>query len=223
MIYVKEKNFADAHYRLVERVLSVGVEISTDYDKEGGIKSLDSPAIVEITNPLSPPIFSKCVYDSAESLVAYGKEIVEGTHDHLVDKLSYTYHDRYKGQLDGVINEVKRSPFTRRAQFITWVPDKDLGAQYPPCFQRGVIRVVKGVLNFHSHWRSRDLIKAWGSNVYGFACLHKMLAIETGYPVGIYREFIDSLHIYGEDISIAEAMIERPMEAWYWEDVWKQD
>lgn len=216
IVYVCEKNFAEAHRSLVTQVLAIGNRVPTDYDKEDEVSSFDAPAVIEITEPLNPPIFSKCVYDSAQGLLDYRDEIVVGTHDHLADTLSYTYHDRFKGQVEGVIEELNRNPNTRRAQFITWIPEQDLGDPYPPCFQRGILRVVDGKLNFHTHWRSRDLIKAWGSNVFGFAYLHEWFSMRLRVPVGVYREFIDSLHIYGRDIEFARNQVERPVEDWHW-------
>lgn len=216
MLHVMRDNFAQAHYELLQGVMKYGTEMPTDYDKKGDILSLDMPAAIEVFKPFDPPIFSKCVHNDPQGMWAYRGEVVEGTHDHLAEQLSYTYHDRYKGQLDGVIEEIKRNPHTRRAQFITWIPEIDLGHQYPPCFQRGIIRVVNSKLDFHTHWRSRDLVKAWGSNVFGFAFLHKFFAEETGYPIGVYREFIDSLHVYGVDREAAAHMIERPVRDWYW-------
>jgi hypothetical protein len=33
---------------------------------------------------------------------------------------------------------------------------------------------------------------------------------------GIYREFIDSFHVYGRDIAAAEKALRRGQEAWQW-------
>jgi len=69
----------------------------------------------------------------------------------------------------------------------------------------------------HTHWRSRDMIKAWGANVFAFAHLHKKWADELGYPVGVYREFIDSAHIYGRDIKYAKGLVGRSLPSLRWE------
>lgn len=213
---VTARSFGRAHYELINSILAWGVEIPTDYDKPDEPPSLDLTVAIEITHPWNPPIFSKCVYDSAEGLMDYKDEIVEGTHDHLVEQMGYTYHDRFADQLEGVEEEIMRNPHTRRAQFITWQPEIDLGDEYPPCLQRGWFRVVNGRLNFHSVWRSRDSFKAWGSNIFGLAHLHKKLAEKWGYPVGEYIEFIDSCHIYGRDREMAFNLSERPIEDWLW-------
>ena len=216
MVVISQSSFADAHRATVTALLDLGYSISTDYDKPGDPLSLDLPVAIEVTQPWNPPIFSKCVWDDAKGLLDYRDEVLYGICDHLVSELSYTYHDRIKDQIDGMVQELKRNPYTRRAQVITWIPEKDLGSEYPPCFQRAWARVRNGKLDFHTHWRSRDTLKAWGSNVFAFAHLHKMLAEEIGYPIGVYREFIDSAHIYGNDITMARRLLERQASDWRW-------
>jgi len=216
LLTVKEESFALAHYTLIGRILKYGSRVPTDYDKPDEPMSLDASVAIEVFNPWSPPIFSKCIYDSAEGLLSYRDEIVDGVHDNIVDKLGYTYHARFAGQMDGIDKEILRNPYTRRAQYITWNIDEDLGAEYPPCHQRGWFRVIDGKLDFHTTWRSRDVFKAWGSNVFGFAHLHKKKAEQWGYPIGRYIEWIDSAHIYGRDIESAKGLAGRPFYDWAW-------
>ncbi len=211
-------NFAEAHYYIIDKLVNDGHEILTDYDKPDELLSLDLPMMVEVENlPGEEPIFSKCVYDSAEGMIRYRDEIVDGTHDHLTNQLSYTYHDRMVDQFNGVIGELVRNPYSRRAQMITWRPGVDLGAEYPPCLQRVWFRKRNGFLDMHTHWRSRDAFKAWGSNVFGLYFLHKEFAGMLGISMGYYREFVDSMHIYGRDRRAAEsAVTKRSVEDWMW-------
>jgi thymidylate synthase len=216
MYKIVADNFAWAHKGLLVAIHEYGIEIPTDYDKPNEKKSLDIVASIEVQNPWNPPIFSKAVWDTKDSLMNYADEVVEGSMDAHADTLSYTYHDRFKDQLDGTINELRRNAFTRRAQFITWRPDEDLGAEYPPCFQRAWLRLREGKLDMHTHWRSRDALKAWGSNVFAFAHLHRKLSETLGFEIGTYREFIDSAHVYGRDREKMLGMLERPLEEWEW-------
>jgi len=209
-------SFGPAHYRLVHAIIYNGIQVGTDYDKQDEQKSLDLSVALEICEPWNPPIFSKCVYDTPKGLIQYRDEVLFGTHDELSDKLSYTYHNRFKSQLDGVIEELQRNPQTRRAQLITWKPETDLGAEYPPCFQRAWFRVLDKKLDMHTTWRSRDCWKAWGSNVFAFAHLHKHLSERLNVPIGTYVEWIDSAHIYGRDIEQATKALERPVREWCW-------
>lgn len=210
-------NFAQAHLSLIKSLLLAGDKIPTDYDKPNEPSSLDKAVMIEIFTPWNPPIFSKCVWvNGVKGLLDYKDEVLYGTHDSLVDTLGYTYHERFASQLKGVQDELLRNQHTRRAQFITWQPEKDLGSPYPPCFQRGWFRVRRGKLDFHTHWRSRDALKAWGSNVFAFAHLHKERADKFNLPIGVYREFIDSAHIYGRDIEYANGVVQRPLKDIEW-------
>ena len=215
--YVEGRNFAEAHRYIIKELIFYGDELSTDYDKENEPPSLDLPMMVEIDMPVhNEPVFSKCAYDSAEGMLRYRDEIVDGTHDHLTDQLSYTYHDRMVDQFNGVAEELIRNRHSRRAQMITWIPDVDLGAEYPPCLQRVWFRERNGFLDMHTHWRSRDAFKAWASNVFGLYFLHKRFAEKLDVDMGYYREFVDSMHIYGRDRMAAESAVNRGIEAWRW-------
>ena len=55
----------------------------------------------------------------------------------------------------------------------------------------------------NTHWRSRDLYKAWFMNVYAITDLQRIIAEEISKKrgeqvrVGRYVDISDSLHIYG--------------------------
>jgi thymidylate synthase len=55
----------------------------------------------------------------------------------------------------------------------------------------------------NTHWRSRDLYKAWFMNVYAITDLQRIIAEEISgkinrqVTVGRYVDISDSLHIYG--------------------------
>ena len=206
-ILVDVDNFGLAHRRLIESLLQQGKQIPTDYDKPGEPLSRDAPVVIEIHRPWDPPVFSRCIWSSYGKAFEYVREIVDGIHDGQVKELAYTYHARMRHQWPGVTKELKRNPATRRAQCTTWRPGVDLGALYPPCLQRVWLRVVYGRLDMHTHWRSRDALKAWGLNAFAFAHLHKQRAELAGIEIGVYREFIDSCHIYGRDIELARQLI----------------
>jgi thymidylate synthase len=131
----------------------------------------------------------------------------------------YTYHQRlfaYPASGGRTIDQVQRmlerlaeEPLTRRATAITFVPEID---QYIPgdlpCLQRIALRCTEdhGVLflHMHSHWRSRDLFNAAADNMIAMTFWQRewadKLAAILGREVrvGRYKDFADSLHIYGQ-------------------------
>jgi thymidylate synthase len=132
----------------------------------------------------------------------------------------YTYHQRlfaYPASHGRTVNQVAQmlarlaeDPITRRATAITFVPEID---QYIkgdlPCLQRISLRCTQdgqGTLYLHmnTHWRSRDLFNAAADNIIAMTFWQREWADElsrmTGRKVvvGRYKDFADSLHIYGQ-------------------------
>lgn len=138
---------------------------------------------------------------------------------------AYPYFDfrgelRTVNQLRSVVENLKKNPTSRSAQCITWDPrwDHNDGQMGPfrwndyhsPCLQRFWFRLMERhdapgfILHVNGHWRSRDLLKAVPSNIYGVTEgiheeVRRTLEKELGVPVvrGSYTDISDSLHLYG--------------------------
>ncbi len=104
-------------------------------------------------------------------------------------------------QIDYIIKKLKKSPYSRRAQAITWRPLIDPFHNDPPCLQRIWMRIKEEKLIMQTTWRSRDLFRAWEANVNGMVRIQKMVAEELNVETGSYIDFSNSLHIYGNTIS----------------------
>jgi thymidylate synthase len=158
-------------------------------------------------------------------------EVVHGAHDYWVKPVeeilkgsdsedtrwTYTYHgrlfdyrmeDKEINQIDYIVNKLSETGYSRRAQAITWNPVLDPPTEDPPCLQRLWGRVCEDgqggyIFNMNTHWRSRDLYKAWFENVIALTTLQRKIAEaiaeKTGKSVrvGRYVDICDSLHIYG--------------------------
>jgi len=83
------------------------------------------------------------------------------------------------------------------------------------------------VLNMNTHWRSRDLYKAWFMNVYALTNLQKTIAEEisrkTGkkVSVGRYVDISDSLHIYGSYFKDAKTEVEKMKKSPFTQRAWE--
>ncbi len=209
-----------------------GLDVKTQYDKPQDPPSKDATVIITITDPLAEPRIHKNFPGGPAELEAYRQEVVNGIHDHwigpAVGKWTYTYHQRLfdycpvenlRGQnslkpfkkvdqIQYIINKLSETSHTRRAQAITWMPTADPDTDDPPCLQRIWCRLVADrdgtmSLNMNTHWRSRDLYKAWFMNVYAITDLQRIIAEEISkkinrqVTVGRYVDISDSLHIYG--------------------------
>lgn len=170
-------------------------------------------------------------------------------------KWTYTYHERLFSysptsdlssseiprlfssvdQIEYIIDKLSESGHSRRAQAITWMPTADPETDDPPCLQRVWCRLVSDersqedgrfVLNMNTHWRSRDLYKAWFMNVYAMTDLQRVIAERIAEKrsepvrVGRYVDVSDSLHIYGDYFEEVEPEIRKMRKSSYAERAW---
>ncbi len=226
-----------------------GIRVRTEYDKAGDLPSLDATVMVAVHEPLGEPRIHKNFPGGPQDLEVYRQEVVDGLHDHWIDpaagKWTYTYHERlfaYRAvqdltdlverasvppidQVDLLVRKLADTPHTRRAQAITWIPSADPATDDPPCLQRLWARLTRNGgawhLNLNTHWRSRDLFKAWPDNVIGLTFLQSVLAREieeqSGKPtrVGSYADYSFSLHIYGQDFGQVGGDSERGLRSFF--------
>jgi thymidylate synthase len=155
------------------------------------------------------------------TLEEYRLEVVEGLHprDEEVGQ-SYTYHQRlfsYPGikgpfdQIEFIVTKLAEATYSRRAQAITWDPDRDTKTPYPPCLQRVWCRAPRDEegklwLHLETTWRSRDAWAAAFPNMWALTDLQRLIAqrlsekLDEEVSVGTYVDFSSSYHIYGKTI-----------------------
>jgi len=233
-----------------------GLEVKTQYDKPEDPPSKDATVMVTVNKPFSEPRIHKNFPGGPDELESYRQEVVNGIHDHWIDpasgKWTYTYHERLFAycpvedirnantprpfrqvdQIQYIIDYLSQVGHGRRAQAITWMPTADPVTDDPPCLQRIWCRLVENEagrlsLNMNTHWRSRDLYKAWFMNVYALTDLQKTIAEaiaeKTGSPVdvGRYVDISDSLHIYGSYFDEVAPEVEKMRQSSFFKRAWE--
>jgi len=210
-----------------------GAHIPTEYDQAMDPESRDVTMMMTVAKPFAEPRIHRAIPDSFEGLAVYVAEVVDGVHDSKVNReghgWSYSYHDRLfnwpgqfsweqilsgkkievpnVNQIDKLMSKLAATPFSRRAQAITWVPEVDQPDPEPPCLQRIWCRLARNngsyVLQMNTHWRSNDAFKAAFMNTFALTELQKVIAEEIGkrmgkeVGVGRYVGIMDSFHLYG--------------------------
>jgi len=257
-ISVTARCLPEAWEKAVLAVWRQGVDIKTEYDRSEDPPSKDATVMITVADPFAEPRIHKNFPGGPEELEAYRQEVCEGIHDHWINpqagKWTYTYHERlfnYRptdnlqeptranylnavNQISYVIDKCGETFFTRRAQAITWMPTADPKTDDPPCLQRLWFRVLldeqgQPVLNMNSHWRSRDLYKAWFMNVYALTDLQRIIAdkishkINREVKIGRYVDITDSLHIYGSYFEEARPELEKMAEGNFTSRSWSSD
>jgi thymidylate synthase len=256
VISINAECLPEAWEKAVLAVWDKGLEVRTQYDKSEDPPSKDATVVVTITNPIGEPRIHKNFPGGPAELEAYRQEVVEGIHDHWIDpaagKWTYTYHERLFAycpaqdirdvssdrpfrkvdQIQYIIDCLSGVGHTRRAQAITWMPTADPKTDDPPCLQRIWCRLTGNEtdelsLNMNTHWRSRDLYKAWFMNVYAFTDLQRIIAEELSrkinkpVTVGRYVDISDSLHIYGSYFDEVAREVQKMRQSSFRERAWE--
>ncbi|NIM91576.1 MAG: hypothetical protein GTO17_11585 [Candidatus Aminicenantes bacterium] len=249
VLSVNEDTIPRAYEKAIKEVWEKGVSVQTEYDRPEDPPSKDATVIITVREPFSQPRFHRSFADGLGGLAEYVMEVVHGAHDYWVKPMeeilkgteskdtrwTYTYHGRlfeYRIE-DEVINQVglmidrlSKAGHTRRAQAITWNPKLDPPTDDPPCLQRIWGRLCGNgeggyVFNLNTHWRSRDLFKAWFENVIAITTLMKKIAEKISertnkqVRLGRYVDISDSLHIYGSYFREIEGDPEKGIKSFF--------
>lgn len=103
-------------------------------------------------------------------------------------------------QIAMLIQKAREESISRKLQVTTWQPHKDLLISGAPCLQRLWVRIIEDkYMVLETTWRSRDLYKAFPSNLVAFTELGKWLAERLELEFVQYVDFSNSLHIYKSD------------------------
>jgi len=249
ILYINEETIPMAYEKAIKDVWEKGISLKTEYDRPGDPPSKDATVMIVVRNPFDQPRFHRSFADGLGGLAEYVQEVVHGAHDYWVKPLeeilkgkeskdthwTYTYHGRLFeyhiegriiNQIDYIIDKLSEAGYTRRAQAITWNPRLDPPTDDPPCLQRIWGRLCedeKGgyIFNMNTHWRSRDLFKAWFENVIAITTLMKKIAEsiskKVGKPVrvGRYMDVADSMHIYGSYFREIEGDPEKGIKSFF--------
>jgi len=205
-----------------------GCPMKTQYDKPDDPPSKDATMIVVVRQPLAEPMIHRDFPGGFEELQEYVMEVCDGIKDHCVrdpsdasdTRWEYTYHQRlfaYQApglspmdQIEHVCQCLARTPYTRRAQAVTWKVWEDNTCYDPACLQSIWCRIIEDdgrpVLNMNVRFRSNDAYKAAFMNMFALVHLQQRIARRvaelSGHEValGRYCHMADSYHIYGSNL-----------------------
>jgi thymidylate synthase len=206
-----------------------GCDVKTQYDKPDDPPSKDATMILTVLDPLAEPMIHRDFPGGFEELQEYVMEVCEGIKDHCVrnpqdptdTRWEYTYHQRLFGfevpghapidQIEHICRRLAETPYTRRAQAVTWKVWEDTDCYDPACLQSVWCRIVQGtdapLLCMNVRFRSNDAYKAAFMNMFALVHLQSMIAARvrelSGLPLrlGRYCHLADSFHIYGSNLT----------------------
>ncbi|MEI6421878.1 MAG: thymidylate synthase [Lentisphaerota bacterium] len=226
VLTAKGKGIAEAWENSLILLNKKGCDIKTMYDKPEDPPSKDATMMITIMNPLAEPMIHKDFPGGMEDLQEYVMEVVEGIKNHLVrdpndpndTRWEYTYNERlfaYKvpgldkiyDQIEIIAKKLAETPYSRRAQAITWKVWEDNECYDPACLQSIWCRLTQErnvfYLNTNVRFRSNDAYKAAFMNMFALVQLQKKIADRISelsgkkVKLGRYVHIVDSYHIYG--------------------------
>jgi len=234
VIHVRGKTIAEGYEKSIYAVFKNGIDIKTQYDKPEDPPSKDCTLNLVIDEPFTDPMIHKCFPGDLSNLREYIYEL-EGYKNNWVKDISdskdtrweYLYSSRmtnwgrYKennqwsgffniNQVESVIEKLKKQPYTRQAQIITWYPPHDLNVYDPACLQSLHFRIIENTLNVNIRFRSNDAYNAFMFNCFGLVQFIKrniIDKIDKNLIFGRLNWQADSFHIYGKDINNCKKLL----------------
>jgi thymidylate synthase (methanogen type) len=212
---IKAKTVSEAWEKAVLECWTRGSEVPTEY---GEMSKELLGLLVHVEEPFEEPRIHRGDLNVAikGSLEKYYDEVLRGTLNWAVKegKIPYTYHERLFSyppegiaQIEYMIKKLEETGFSRRAQAITWHPERDMDVDSPPCLQRVWCAIRDDKLVMHTTWRSRDIFRAMHMNMLALTELQKMMAERLSVQVGAYLDFSNSAHIYEKTYKDVERFI----------------
>ena len=206
-------------------------------------KEISMTMVVE--HPLREPMISKLSFCDPDSLEQYCQEMLDGILDFEIQKGNwvYTYHDRMANypirkislagikedfslnQIDFVISELRRNPYSRRAVIDIRNNSQDSESDDPACLQNIQFFIRDNKLHMKVLFRSNDACKAAFMNAFALIMLQKRVSDELGVEVGTYTHRANSFHCYERDFEMLDGYVNRIIHGddttySYWDD-WK--
>lgn len=206
------KTVAQVWLKILQNILRYGRNKTTRYTQENELKELlNVMAVVYNENPDEPYLphyfpFTKRDLDSYYPQVLSAKQI---------PGIAYTYGQRlreYDGidQVQNIIDLIKNRPFSKKMIAVTAKVKEDWSAVNKgdtPCLTQIVCSIQDGKLFMTTHFRSQDMVHGWPRNVFSLRKLQKLIAEESGTPMGAFVMITHSAHIYSDDYALVEKIL----------------
>ncbi|MEJ2053377.1 MAG: thymidylate synthase [Calditrichaceae bacterium] len=230
VIFIEGQNLPEVWEKSLVSLYNNGCDIKTEYDREDDPPSKDCTVMMVVKEPLSEPMIHRDIPGGLEDLQEYVMEVLDGIKDHCIRKPNdnpndtrweYTYHQRLFDyavpglkdsfdQIDLIAKKLADTPYSRRAQAITWKVWEDNFCYDPACLQSVWCRMLPGLddewlLNMNIRFRSNDAYRAAFMNMFALVQLQNKIAKKISeisnkkVKIGRYVHQADSYHIYGSN------------------------
>ena len=112
-------------------------------------------------------------------------------------------------QISNVIEQIKKTPDSRRLIVSAWNPEDVPTMALPPCHTLFQFYVNDGKLSCQLYQRSGDLFLGVPFNIASYALLTHLIARETGLEVGEFIHTLGDAHIYSNHLEQVKEQLSR--------------
>lgn len=203
---------AQTWIKILNNIMRYGRNKTTRYTQENELKELlNVMAVIYNENPEDPYLPHFFPFGKTE-LLQYYPQVLSPKQ---IPGISYTYGQRLRNhdgvdQIMNIINLIKVRPFSKKMAAFTARVKEDWGEVNrgdTPCLTQVLCSIQDGKLFMTTHFRSQDMVHGWPRNVFSLRKLQKLIADETGYPLGAFVMVTHSAHIYSDDYELVEKII----------------
>lgn len=124
-----------------------------------------------------------------------------------------TADGREINQIDGVIEQIKRNPDSRRLMVSAWNVAEIDRMKLPPCHALFQFFVQDGALSCQLYQRSADLFLGVPFNIASYALLTMMVAQVCGLKPGEFVHTFGDLHLYSNHLEQTREQLKREPRA----------
>ncbi|MFT6071648.1 MAG: thymidylate synthase [Alphaproteobacteria bacterium] len=112
-------------------------------------------------------------------------------------------------QIQGVLNQIKHTPDSRRMIVSAWNPADIDNMALPPCHCLFQFYIADNKLSCQLYQRSADIFLGVPFNIASYALLTYMIAQVTGLQVGDFVHSFGDVHLYDNHIEQAQLQLSR--------------
>jgi len=208
--FIEGRTLPEAYHKALKTLETQGDIVDCpDYEQ----KQKECTMTIRVEEPAAEPRISKLLICGPKELRQYEFEILDGILDFVIGKADnlweYTYHQRFAPQLDFVIGDLKREPYSRRAVMSIRDFAVDSKNSHPACLQSIQYLIRDGKLDCCVLFRSNDLPEAFYMNAFALIRLQEKVAGELGVPVGSYSHRSNSMHAYEKNFGLIAGYVNR--------------
>lgn len=117
-------------------------------------------------------------------------------------------------QIQNVIDQIKKTPYSRRLVVTAWNPEDVPNSALPPCHVLFQFYVNNSKLSCQLYQRSGDMFLGVPFNIASYSLLIHLIARETGLEVGEFVHTLGDAHIYQNHFEQVKKQLSRkPLDA----------